>query len=112
MTPGFKIWLEEASNYEKIKNSLANDPDWYAIKLTTVGIKLGLNRSQILKAIENNDINHFMHDDVEYLGLPERKVAYDADTKRGINPFEPTYKGDANRAIALGGRGRFDLSER
>ena len=107
MSIEFKMWMEHEDSAIKIKKILGIDPDFYALKLSTVGVKLGLSRDQILKAIEGQDINRFVHNDTEYLGLPERKKAYDADAKKGINPFEPTYKGDVNRDVTLGGDSRF-----
>jgi hypothetical protein len=99
----FKIWFE---NYEKVVKSL-DHPDCYARKVKDIEEETGLTRDEILKVIKDKPVNLFSHKGIEYAGLKSRKKAYEADKKRGINPWEPNYKGDVYRAKILKHKPRF-----
>jgi len=103
MMSKFKIWFE---NYEKVAKSL-DHPDYYARKIEDIERETGLTRDEILKVVEDKPVNLFLHKDIEYIGLKNRKKEYEIDKEREINPWEPNYKGDAYRAEILKHKPRF-----
>lgn len=98
------------NNQTKLKGAL-DHPFYYARDINTLSKESGLSLDDLRDAAEKSeDINSFTHKDIEYMGLKSRKPVYDADARRGINPYEANYKGDEYRNKMLGGKPRFPSS--
>ena len=94
--------------HDRLVFQAVRHPELYARKVSVLEQEIGLTTQQILAvASRHPTLGTFSYKDELFIGLTERKAAYDEDTARSINPFESNYKGDEYRASVLGGKPRF-----
>jgi hypothetical protein len=95
-------------SHTKAVLELVRHPDFYARKVSVLEKALGLTTDEILQvASRTPSLGTFTYNGELFIGLTERKAAYEEDATRGINPFEPNYRGDEYRAAVLNGKSRF-----
>ncbi len=96
-----------ASSEQLILKSL-HHPDFYARLVSSVVRETGLSAEQVVDIAKNHeDMNVFNFNENMFVGLKDRKEAYDRDALEGINPFEASFKGEEFRRAVLGGKPRF-----
>jgi hypothetical protein len=98
----------ETERVDRLVLQAVRHPDLYARKVSVLENELGVSSESIVgAAARNSALTTFTHGNELYIGLIERKAAYERDAEEGINPFEPNYRGDPYRATVLGGKPRF-----
>lgn len=98
-----------ANRSEELMLASLRHPEYYARKVSSMERETGLSPELMLSIAERHpQMNIFTFKEETYIGLKDRKQAYEEDAKRGINPFEASsFKGEEFRRAELNGQCRF-----